>query len=204
MSSKSIPEHFLNTFRAGIKAYISFNEIEWEAFKSYLELLTLKKKAHFAVNGKICEAIGFIVKGSVRYYHIKDGMDITGYFSFEKEFVSSYKSFLKQEPSNSYIQALEDTELICISYQNMELLLKHELLAHKTERFGRLVAEHYICCYEDRIHSFIVQSPEERYIHMMQTEREILQRVPQHYIATFLGITPVSLSRIRKRTVLSA
>lgn len=204
MSFTPIPEHSLNTFREGLEAYISFDEREWEAFKPYLSLLRLKKKAHFALHGKICEAIGFIVRGSVRYYHLKEGIDITGYFSFEREFVSSYKSFLKQEPSNSYIQALEDTELICISYQNMQLLLKHELLAHKTERFGRLVAEHYICCYEDRIYSFVVQSPEERYIHMMQTEREILQRVPQHYIATFLGITPVSLSRIRKRTVLSA
>ena len=203
MSSYPIPAHDLNTFREELKAYFVFNETEWEAFKPHLEMVNLKKKAHFAINGKICDAIGFIVRGAVRYYHLKDGMEITSYFSFENEFVSSYKSFLKQEPSNSYIQALEDTALITITYQNMQLLLKHDLLGHKTERFGRLVAEHYICCYEDRVQSFIIQSPEERYIHMMKTEREILQRVPQHYIATFLGITPVSLSRIRKRTVLN-
>jgi CRP-like cAMP-binding protein len=203
MSFNSIPAHSLNTFREGLKTYINFSEKEWEVFKPYLELITLKKKAHFAIDGKICDAIGFIVQGSVRYYHVKEGIEITGYFSFENDFVSSYKSFLKQEASNSYIQALEDTQLICISYKKMQLLLNHDLLAYKVERFGRLVAEHYICCYEDRIQSFIIQSPEERYIHMMKTEREILQRIPQHYIATFLGITPVSLSRIRKRTVLN-
>lgn len=204
MSLNSIPAHFLNSFREGLKSYISFNEMEWEAFKPHLSLIKLKKKAHFAINGKICDAIGFIVQGSVRYYHLKEGIDITGYFSFENEFVSAYKSFLKQEPSISYIQALEDTELIAISYQEMQALLKHNLLAYKMERFGRLVAEHYICCYEDRITAFITQSPEERYLNMLRTDREILQRVPQHYIATFLGITPVSLSRIRKRTVLNA
>ncbi|MNL63070.1 hypothetical protein D3C87_1871610 [compost metagenome] len=69
------------------------------------------------------------------------------------------------------------------------------------ERFGRLVAEHYICCYEDRISSFILDTPEERYLKMLKTDPDIMQRVPQHYVANYLGITPVSLSRIRKRTV---
>ena len=80
-------------------------------------------------------------------------------------------------------------------------MLNNPLLAYKMERFGRLVAEHYICCYEDRISSFILQSPEERYLKMLETAPGIMQRVPQHYVANFLGITPVSLSRIRKRTV---
>jgi CRP-like cAMP-binding protein len=67
------------------------------------------------------------------------------------------------------------------------------------ERFGRLIAEHYLICYEDRVTAFITQTPEERYLQLLSTGREILQRMPQHYIANYLGITPVSLSRIRKR-----
>jgi CRP-like cAMP-binding protein len=86
----------------------------------------------------------------------------------------------------------------------MQQLYTHPVLAYKMERFGRLVAEFYLLCYEERIASFITQTPEERYSKLLETGREILQRIPQHYIANFLGITPVSLSRIRRRMLKSA
>lgn len=203
MTNQHISSDALAIFRAGLAKFITFDETEWSEFISYLSYSALKKKDHFTVNGKVCDDIGFIIKGSVRYYHVKEGIEITGYFSFENEFVSSYKSFLKQQPSIGYIQALEQTEFIVISYKNMQLMLNNPILAFKMERFGRLVAEHYICCYEERITSFVTQTPEERYIHMLENEGNILLRVPQHYIANFLGITPVSLSRIRKRTLMT-
>ena len=186
-------------FREQLKKYVEFNEAEWIVFAPHLSFNTLKKKRFFAEPGIVCKDIGFIVKGAVRYYYIKDGEEITGYFSFESEYVSSYKSYLTQTPSLSYIQALEDTELIIITHKNMQLMLANPMLAYKMERFGRLVAEHYLICYEDRVSSFVTKTPEERYLDLLSTGREILQRMPQHYIAHFLGITPVSLSRIRKR-----
>jgi CRP-like cAMP-binding protein len=73
------------------------------------------------------------------------------------------------------------------------------VVAPKMERFGRMVAEYLICCYEDRLVSFITQTPEERYRQLLQMQPDLLQRIPQHYVANYLGITPVSLSRIRKR-----
>ncbi|QDW23697.1 Crp/Fnr family transcriptional regulator [Pedobacter sp. KBS0701] len=116
--------------------------------------------------------------------------------------MSAYKSFLRRTPNANYIQALEETELVMISQHNLQQMLKHPLLALKMERFGRLIAEYYICCYEDRVAAFITQSPEERYIALEKIARDVFQRVPQHFIANFLGVTPVSLSRIRKRTLL--
>jgi CRP-like cAMP-binding protein len=190
-----------NLFRKSLEQFVTFNEAEWALFRQHLSFSTLKKKDHFAAEGKVCDYIGFILTGAVRYYHIKDGTDLTGYFSFENEFVSSYKSFLTREPAANYIQALEDTEMVLISHQHLHQMLADPLLAFKTEHFGRVMAEHYLCCYEDRITSFITQSPEERYLKMMETEKEVFQRIPQHYIANFLGITPVSLSRIRKRVL---
>ena len=163
----------------------------------------LKKKHYFAEPDKVCDKVGFIASGSVRYFHIKDGQDITGYFSFENEFVSSYKSFLTGLPGFTYIQALEDTKLITFTRKDMDQMLANPMLAYKMERFGRLVAEHYLCCYEDRVVSFITQTPEERYLQLLSTGREILQRMPQHYIANYLGITPVSLSRIRRRVLVA-
>jgi CRP-like cAMP-binding protein len=191
-------------FREQIKNYAEFTDAEWSVFTTHLNFITLKKKKHFAEPGKVCNEFGFIVSGSVRYYHIKDGEEITGYFSFENEFTSSYKSYLTQLPAISYIQALEDTELITISHKNMDLMLASGVLGYKMERFGRLVAEHYLMCCEDRISDFIIKSPEERYLDLLNTGREILQRMPQHYIAHFLGITPVSLSRIRRRILRAA
>jgi CRP-like cAMP-binding protein len=189
----------LDTFRQHLEKYVVFNEAEWIVFTQHLHFGKLKKKQYFAELGKVCSDIGFIITGSVRYYFVKDGQEITNYFSFENEFVSSYKSFLTREPGFNYIQALEETMLINISYKNLQQMLANPLLAYKMERFGRLVAEHYLICYDDRMTSFITKTPEERYIDLLSTGRDILQRMPQHYIAHFLGITPVSLSRIRRR-----
>jgi CRP-like cAMP-binding protein len=189
----------LNAFRKGLEPYVVFNEAEWIVFIQHISIKSYKKKQHFAEAGKVCNYVGFVLLGSVRYYHIINGNDITGYFSFENEFVSSYKSFLTGEPGVNYIQALEPTQIILISKKDMELMLANPMLAYKMERFGRLIAEHYLICYEDRITSFITQTPEERYLKLRETGRDVLQRMPQHYIANFLGITPVSLSRIRKR-----
>lgn len=190
-------------FRKALEKFVEFNEAEWIVFTQHLTFSTLKKKQYFAEYDKVCDKVAFIVTGSVRYFHMKDGMDITGYFSFENELVSSYKSYLTRKPSLTYIQALEDTRLINISRTDMEQMLNNPLLAYKMERFGRLVAEYYLCCYEDRVASFITQSPEERYLQLLNTGKEILQRMPQHYIANFLGITPVSLSRIRRRLIVT-
>lgn len=189
----------LKQFREQLKPYVIFNEAEWIVFIQYLSVSSYKKKQHFAQAGKVCNYFGFVLSGSVRYYHIIDGNDITGYFSFENEYVSSYKSFLTGEPAVNYIQALEPSTIVLISKNNMDLLLANPMLAYKMERFGRLIAEHYLMCYEDRVTAFITQTPEERYLKLLETGREVLQRMPQHYIANFLGITPVSLSRIRKR-----
>lgn len=192
----------LEAFRNGITQFVTFNDAEWEIFTQYLSFSTLSKKEHFAVEGKVCDYMCFITRGAVRYYHIKDGQEITGYFSFENELMSAYKSFLKRTPNANYIQALEETELVMISHQNLQQMLNHPLLALKIEHFGRLIAEYYICCYEDRVTAFITQSPEERYTALEKTAKDFFQRVPQHFIANFLGITPVSLSRIRKRTLI--
>jgi CRP-like cAMP-binding protein len=113
--------------------------------------------------------------------------------------VSSYKSFLTRKPGQTTRQALEDTELITLSYDAMQELYNHPLLGYKMERFGRLTGEYLACCYEDRVLSFVTQTPEERYLQLMENGKAIIQNIPQHYIANFLGITPVSLSRIRKR-----
>jgi len=192
----------LNQFREHMAAYVEFNEAEWILCTQHIAVKTLKKKQHFIEAGQVCHQLGFILSGSVRFYHLVDGNDITGYFCFENEYVSSYKSFLTGEPSVNYIQALEPTTMLLVSRKDWQQMLNNPMLAYKMEHFGRLLAEYYLICYEDRVNSFITQTPEERYLDFFSSGRAILQRMPQRYIANYLGITPVSLSRMRKRIMI--
>jgi CRP-like cAMP-binding protein len=189
----------LDTFRQQLTKYVTFSDVEWDTYVGYLDYATYERKQHFVVEGQVCKYYGFILKGSVRYYHIKDGLELTGYFSYENEFISSYKSFLTGLPALNYIQALEPTQIILISKKNMDLMLSNPILSHKIDRLARLLAEYVLMCYEDRTVSFITQTPEQRYVRLLETSKDILQKVPQHHIANYLGITPVSLSRIRRR-----
>lgn len=192
-------EKFLPVFRQQMDKLVIFSDEEWAVVTPFLNFKALHKKDHFTRAGEVCKELGFILSGSVRLYHVKDGEEITGYFCLDNEFISSYKSFLRQKPGLSSIQVLEDTSMITFSHDALQQLLNHPLTACKMERFGRLIAEQLICCYEDRVQAFVTQNPEERYASVLNNNPRILQHIPQHYLANYLGITAVSLSRIRKR-----
>lgn len=194
-----IPGAYLDFLRRTMEKFVPFTEEEWALFTPYLFVRELDKKDAFVVDGKVCDQIGFIVSGSVRLYYIKDGMEISNYFSFAGDLTSSFKSYLTQTPSLFTIDAMEPAIILCYTHKSMQEMLQHPVLGIKMERYGRLVSEYLNCCYEDRLISFVTQTPEERYCQLLQSGYDIMQRIPQHYIANYLGITPVSLSRIRKR-----
>lgn len=192
-------EKYLPVFRQHMDKLVIFNDEEWSVVTKYLNFKALHKKDHFTRAGDVCKELSFILFGSVRLYHVKDGEEITGYFCLNNEFISSYRSFIKQEPGLSSIQVLEDTLMITFTHSALQQLLDNPVTAYKMERFGRLMAEHLICCYEDRVQAFVTQNPEERYTALLNSNPRILKHIPQHYLANYLGITAVSLSRIRKR-----
>jgi CRP-like cAMP-binding protein len=187
-----------------LETFVTFTDPEWAVFTQHLYRRDLRKKEELVAPGKICHEVGFIVSGSFRFYYEKDGTEFSNYFCFPGELVSSYQSFLTRTPSLPAVQAMEDATLICFSHAGLQQLLESPLVAHKMERFGRLVAEYLICCYEQRVVSFVTQTPEERYRALLDKQPELFQRIPQHYVANYLGITPVSLSRIRKRLAAAA
>ncbi|HEY0055512.1 MAG TPA: cyclic nucleotide-binding domain-containing protein [Pedobacter sp.] len=196
---EELTDNQLKLFRDYLKTFITFTNEEWKIFCEQLYGKSLKKKEFFAEHGKTCNEVGFITQGSVRYFMVKDGEEVTGYFSLENDMISAYKSFLTGAPATNYIEALENTFLIVFSKKGLQKLLEDERINLRIERFGRLVAEYYLICYDDRVTSFVTQTPEERYLQLLKDNRHVIKRIPQHYIANFLGITPVSLSRIRKR-----
>ena len=189
----------LQVFRKNLEAFVGFSDEEWSIFCTYLYVQSIKKRRRFVEEGKICNEVGFILNGSFRFYFLKDGIEISNYFCFQNEFISSYRSFLKREPGLINIEAMEDSLLICFSHESLQQLLSDDRIMLKMERFGRTIAEYLICCYEERVISFVTQTPEARYRLLLENGDGLLQRIPQHYLANYLGITPVSLSRIRKR-----
>ena len=193
----------LAQFRSHLRKFVEFADEEWEIFSEHLYLKKVKKKELLVSGDKVCNEVCFILKGSFRFYFLKDGIEISNYFCFQNELISSYSSFLKRTPSVINIEAMQDAELLCFSHASLQALLAHEKTAFKMERFGRTIAEYLICCYEERVFAFVTQTPEERYLQLVEQQSDFLQKIPQHYLANYLGITPVSLSRIRKRIVAS-
>jgi len=147
--------------------------------------------------GDVSENLYIILKGCLRLYFIKkDGSEITSQFFFENQLVSSIESFIEKKPSRMYLESLEQTAMCFISAKDMTKIIDlHEDFKKWYSSYlkNRLV-------YYTRIHaSFILDSPEERYLKLIDEYPFIIQRIPHYYIATYLGITPVSLSRIRAR-----
>ncbi|MDV6215473.1 hypothetical protein R1T15_13250 [Mucilaginibacter sp. L3T2-6] len=197
-------DEIFSLYRENIKNFIVLDDDEWGIFKTFLKIKILKKNEYFVKTAKTCKEMGFIIKGAVRFCNIVDGKEITGYFSFENNFVTALKSYHTEKPSLYDIKTLEETFFVTISKNNMQAMLNHPVLSCKIERFSRLISESFNILFEDRIKSFIVKTPEERYLDLLKSGKDIVKRIPVQYIAQFIGITPVSLSRIRKRIVESS
>jgi CRP-like cAMP-binding protein len=146
--------------------------------------------------GEISQYLYYIKKGCLRLWFNNDGRDITFQFFFEGQAVSSFESFFEKQPGIMNIESIEQCELVLISRTGFdELLLLHpeindKLLALLMKRMGN---------YAKLFLSRIKDNPEKRYKELLNTNPEIIKRIPQHYIASYLGITPISLSRIRNR-----
>ena len=138
----------------------------------------------------------FIAEGLVRYYAITDGEEKTSYFNKEGEFVCDYASFLPQRPSTINIQALEPCTVYFISHSNMQLFYERVKYG---ERFGRLALEYVYVNLINQVNSLYNDPPELRYQVFLTRFPDTGQRIPQYYIASYIGIKPQSLSRIRKR-----
>jgi len=171
-------------------------EAEWKALESKLTVEPVQKGSLLIRQGEISRTVSFINKGLVRSYYLSDGQEINTGFIAENEYVSSYSSFLTRQPSAENIDALEDCELINLSYESMqELYLSHPIY----ERFGRKIAEMLYIMVSSHTTLLLTLSPEERYQTILQYQPYLIQRVPQYMIASFIGITPEHLSRIRKK-----
>ncbi|HZH66138.1 MAG TPA: Crp/Fnr family transcriptional regulator [Flavisolibacter sp.] len=169
---------------------------EWKALEQRLTIQQLKKGDCLSHQGDICRQVSFINKGLVRLFYVVDGKEICTGFVNENEYISQYDSFLTQQPSAGNIDALEDCELINLSYDAMQLLYKtHPVF----ETVGRKIAEMLFIMVTSQTTNLLTLTPEERYSSIIKYEPFIIQRVPQYMIASYIGITPEHLSRLRRK-----
>jgi CRP-like cAMP-binding protein len=179
-----------------IRHYIPLSPDDEAIVRSLFRETILEKGQYLLEVGNICKNIFFIEKGLVRYYCDVHGEEKTSYFNKEGEFVCDYTSFLPQKPSATNIQALEQCTVYAISHANIQLF--YEKIRHG-ERFGRLALEEVFMNVIGQVSSLYNDPPEFRYKLFLSRYPDIAQRIPQYHIASYVGIKPQSLSRIRKR-----
>ena len=171
-----------------------------EGFKDLLNSVIIKKIPAGTIllsEGDIAANLFLVARGCLRTYFIKEnGSEITSQFFIEGQMVMSFESATTGKPSRLYIDAIEDSIIGFIKIKTFKKLLLEKNAAR--DHFNRFLISRLIY-YMNQQASFILDSPEKRYIKFMHDNPELVSRIPQQYIASYLGITPVSLSRIRTR-----
>lgn len=158
---------------------------------------TLQKGDLFAQEGKVCRRLGFIVSGRLRnYYHDENAVEKTCFFATENTFITAYTSFITSAPSFENIEAIEESHLRVISKPDLEALSD---AIPKIHIFRRIMSENMYILIEKRTQSLQSATALERYEQMIKESPDILLSVPLQYTASFLGITPQHLSRLRKK-----
>jgi CRP-like cAMP-binding protein len=187
---------------------IEQTKVIFQHFEKYIELSdTLKselrdriipitfKKGELVHNAdNICKKSYFIQKGLLRTYFIKDGKEISEYFSAENEWVNSPRSFMQQQLDIYYIDALEQTECFCLNVKDLVFLFDN---FPEMERYARLSMGTVFGHYMERITSMRFTTAKEKYRHFCETYHDIYHRVPLGMVSSYLGITQETLSRIR-------
>jgi len=175
---------------------ITLSPAEIAIVKSLFKEKTYKKGDFFLEEGRICKHVGFVAKGLMRYYINHDGEEKIYDFSQENEYLCNYESFLPQKPSSKIIQALEDSEVLIISHADLQLLYAN---VREGERFGRIAIEAVFLQLLNDLSSFYTETPEFRYERFLKNHADLQQRISQYHVASYVGVKPQSLSRIRKR-----
>ncbi len=171
-------------------------KVKIDEFIKHFASRTIKKKTNLLSAGKIAKEIYFLKKGCIRLFYDKNGEDISAYFFTENMFAGAYDSFISQKPSRHSIETIEECEVLAISHRYFHQLLSDNPTLNELVR--KILEERFVALH-DLFTSQILDSPEERYLKLQRERPDLINRIPQHQIATFLGVTPVSLSRIRNR-----
>lgn len=179
-----------------VARYIRLTEEESAFFHSLLKHRRVKKKTFLLQEGEVCDFEAFILKGCIRSYYLdQEGTETILHFAVEDWWISDLTSFAERTPSNLFIETLEDCELLSIGYTGKSALFEKIPVF---ERMFRLLVQRSLSVLQQRFYATVSQSAEERYLHFLDKYPQIVQRVPQHQIARYIGVSPEFLSKIRQ------
>ena len=170
--------------------------INWDQYSHLFREMVIPAKTILLNEGEVSKYGYFIKKGCLRLWFNNKGKDVTFQFFFENEGVSSIESFRSGEPSLFTIESIEPSTILKISKKNFEKIFMENPVY---KEFINEIIYRRLNFYSKLFMSYIKNTPEERYHELLKTSPHIIRRIPQHYIASYLGVTPVSLSRIRNR-----
>jgi Cyclic nucleotide-binding domain. len=176
--------------------YADFTEQDWHRIASKFIQQEFPKKTLILKKGQVERYVSFIEEGIVRYYIPKENKEITFELTFANDFIGAYDSFLTRQPSVYHIETITPTKLWRLSYEDVQTLYR------ETERgnlIGRLATEKLFLEKVKREISFLNDTAEERYLNLLTEQPELIKKIPLQYIASYIGITPQALSRIRRR-----
>ncbi|MEQ8808509.1 MAG: Crp/Fnr family transcriptional regulator [Imperialibacter sp.] len=188
----------LEKLKEHCKRLVPLTDNELKLIDRYFEPASFNKRDYLLTNGTICNFIAFISEGAIRHFHVKNGVEKTCDLSFSNSWVTDFQSFTHGTSCIMNLQALENSTVFVVTKKNLIDLYKE---CSKYETFGRLMAEQVAQRATEIAMSLSSDKPEERYLKLINDHPDVLQRVQQKYVANFLGISPESLSRIRKRIV---
>ncbi|MEO0470317.1 MAG: Crp/Fnr family transcriptional regulator [Bacteroidota bacterium] len=179
-----------------LEARLPLSEADKRLLQENLRLCSYSKGEFLLRSGEISRAFFYNLSGFIRLFYVRNQIEKTAWFYAEGQFVSAYESYVRQTPSQLNLQAMEDSSVICISMEAAMRLLTHD---PKFSVLARIIMEDELIAHQKMVASLISDRPEDRYQALLDENPAIFQRIPQHYIASFIGVTPESLSRIKKR-----
>ncbi len=169
--------------------------VDWSLVEPYLKTRSLQKSDLLQHEGDPCDFVGLTLTGCLRMFFLKDGKELTLFFCPEGSPLSDYQNLRLQRPAIFSCQAIEDSEVLLLNRQVLAVLES----APEGQQLMRLVVEFLAFRLRDRLLLLYRDTPEQRYLTLVESEPYLLQRVPQHYIASYLGLEPESLSRLKRR-----
>ena len=179
-----------------LQRIVDLDKEEEELIKSSFKPLSLSKHDYFLKADEVNKYIGFLEKGLVRYFVYKDDEESTFEFTKEGEFIADYQSFNNRTTSIQNIQAIEDCEMLIINYDNVQTIFN---TTKNGNLIGRHIIEHRFDIMVNQLLAIYMQNQEERYKKFVEHYSDLTQRIPQYLIASYVGVKPQSLSRIRRR-----
>ncbi|SIT33432.1 cAMP-binding domain of CRP or a regulatory subunit of cAMP-dependent protein kinases [Filimonas lacunae] len=186
----------MNHIRHYLEKLAPCSEADWKEFSSRLVQRVFTRKTVLLPTGKTEQHLSFIEKGIIRFYIPGEENDLTFSFAFENSFVSAYDSFLTQLPCTYHVQAITDTVLWSLTYADLQAIYQSTTVGNT---IGRLAAEDLFLKKSRRELLLLTQTPEQLYHYLLTEQPHLIAHIPLKYLASYIGITPQALSRIRKR-----